>query len=182
MCKVISCASQKGGVTKTTTVLNLATALALMGKKVLCIDIDPQGSLTICAGVQNPDNLTHSTYTLLNAVMNEDELPEPSAYIVPCEKIDVIPCNTTLTAFELNRGHEIGSEQALQTVIEPLRELYDMIILDCGPSLGILTVNAITASDSVLITVTPQLLSAIGLKLLIKNIQRIQKYVNPAVA
>ena len=78
MCKVISCASQKGGVTKTTTVLNLATALALKGKKVLAVDTDPQGSLTICAGVKNPDNLTHSTYTLMNAVLNEDKLSDPT--------------------------------------------------------------------------------------------------------
>jgi chromosome partitioning protein len=182
MCKVISCASQKGGVTKTTTVLNLATALALTGKKVLAVDTDPQGSLTICAGVSNPDNLAHSTYTLLSAVMDEEELPEPGEYIVPCEKIDVIPCNITLSAFEQNRGHEIGAERALQTVIEPLKELYDVILLDCGPSLGILTVNAITASDGVLITVTPQLLSAIGLKLLIKTIKKVQKHINPTVA
>jgi len=181
MCKVYAVASQKGGVTKTTTVLNLATALALMGKKVLAVDTDPQGSLTICAGVDNPDKLTHTTYTLLNAALNEDELPEPSEYIVPCEKIDVIPCNITLSAFELNRGHEIGAERALQTVIEPLRKLYDVILFDCGPSLGILTVNAITASDSVLITVTPQLLSAIGLKLLIKTINKVQKHINPDV-
>jgi chromosome partitioning protein len=171
----------KGGVTKTTTVLNLATAFGLMGKKVLAVDLDPQGSLTICAGVPNPDNLAHTTNTLLNAVLNEDKLPEPNKYIIPCQKIDVIPCNITLSAFELNRGHEIGVERALQTVIEPLRELYDIIIIDTPPSLGILTANAITASNSILIPVTPQLLSAVGLKMLIKTIQKIQKHINPAV-
>jgi chromosome partitioning protein len=181
MCKVYAVASQKGGVTKTTTVLNLATALALTGKKVLCVDLDPQGSLTVCAGVPNPDNLPHSTYSLLNAAMDEADPAEPGEYIVPCEEIDVIPCNITLSAFELNRGHEIGAERALQTAIEPLRELYDVILLDTGPSLGILTVGAITASDGVLITVTPQLLSAIGLKLLIKTIQKVRKHINPAV-
>lgn len=182
MCKVYAVASQKGGVTKTTTVLNLATALALTGKKVLCADLDPQGSLTICAGVQNPDKLTNTVYSLLNAAMNEDEMAEPGEYIISCEEIDIIPCNITLSAFELNRGHEIGAERALQTVLEPLKELYDVIILDTGPSLGILTVNAITASDGVLITVTPQLLSAIGLKLLVKTIQKVQKHINPSVA
>ena len=181
MCKVYSIASMKGGVTKTTTSLNLATALALMGKKVLAVDLDPQGSLTICAGVHNPDNLPHNTNTLLNAALNEDALPEPSEYIVPCEKIDVIPCNIKLSAFELNRGHEIGAERALQTVIEPLREVYDIIILDTPPALGILTANAVTASDGVIIPVTPQLLSAVGMKMLIKTIQKIQKHVNPAV-
>ena len=181
MCKILAVASQKGGVTKTTTVLNLATALALTGKRVLAVDLDPQGSLTICAGVPNPDKLTHTTYSLLNAALSEEDMPDPSEYIVPCEKIDVIPCNITLSAFEINRGHEIGSEKALQTVIEPLRELYDVILFDTAPSLGILTVNAIAASGSVLITVTPQLLSAVGLKLLIKTIQKVQKHINPAV-
>jgi len=171
----------KGGVTKTTTSLNLATALALMGKKVLAVDLDPQGSLTICAGVQNPDSLLHNTNTLLNAALNEDELPEPGEYIIPCEKIDVIPCNIKLSAFELNRGHEIGAERALQTVIAPLRDVYDIIILDTPPSLGILTANALTASDGVIIPVTPQLLSAVGMKMLIKTIQKIQKHVNSAV-
>lgn len=181
MCKVYSVASQKGGVAKSSTVLNLATALGLMGKKVLAADLDPQGSLSICAGVQNPDNLANTTYSLLTAVLNEDELPEPGEYVIPCEKFDIIPCNISLSAFELNRGHEIGAERALRTVLEPLKELYDTIILDTGPSLGILTVNAFAASDGVIIPVTPQLLSAVGLRLLIRTIQRVQKYVNPAV-
>jgi chromosome partitioning protein len=181
MCKVIAIASMKGGVTKTTVSLNLATALALMGKKVLVCDLDPQGSLTICSGVKNPDKLTHTTYSLLDTALSEEELPEPREYIIPCEKIDVIPCNITLSAFELNRGHEIGVEKALQTVIEPLREVYEIIIIDTPPSLGILTANAITASDGVLIPVTPQLLSAVGLKMLIKTIQKVQKHINPAV-
>jgi len=182
MCKVYAIASQKGGVTKTTTVLNLATALGMMGKKVLCIDLDPQGSLTICAGVQNHDNLAYTTYSLLVAALNEDEMPKPDEYIVHCNKIDVIPCNIKLSAYELNNGYEIGADRALQTVIEPLKEMYDIILLDTGPSLGVLTVNAITASDGVVITVTPQLLSAIGLKLLIKTINKVQKHINPSVA
>jgi chromosome partitioning protein len=182
MCKVISCASQKGGVTKTTTVLNLATALALEGKKVLTVDMDPQGSLSICAGVDEPETLTQTTYSLLNAVMDDEQLPEPSEYIIPCGKIDIIPCNISLSAYELNRGHEIGTTGALQAVLEPLKQLYDIILIDCGPSLGVLTVNAIAASDSVLITVTPQLLSAVGLKLLINTIQKVQRHINPTVA
>lgn len=181
MCKIIAVASQKGGVAKTTTVLNLATALALQGRKVLCVDVDPQGSLTICAGVQNPDNLVHTTYSLLNAVLDEAELPPYSEYIITCGKIDVIPCNINLSAFEINRGHEIGAERALQALVEPLKEMYNFILFDTGLSLGVLTVNAIVASHSVLITVTPQLLSAIGLKLLIRTIQKVQKHLNPAV-
>ncbi|MCL2189047.1 MAG: ParA family protein [Defluviitaleaceae bacterium] len=182
MCKVYSVASMKGGVTKTTTTLNLATALALMGKKVLAIDLDPQGSLSICAGVPNPDKLTHTTYTLLDIALDEDESLNPHDYIISCGKVDVIPCNIKLSAFELNRGHEIGAERALQTAIEPLREKYDIIIIDTPPSLGILTANALTASNGVIIPVTPQLLSAVGMKMLIKTIQKIQKHINPNVA
>ena len=181
MKKVYSIASMKGGVTKTTVSLNLATAFGLMGKKVLAVDLDPQGSLTICAGVKAPEKLNYTTSTLLNAVLNEDELPEANEYIIPCEKIDIIPCNVKLFSFELNRGHEIGAERALQTAIEPLREIYEIIIIDTPPSLGILTANAITASDSIIIPVTPQLLSAVGMKMLINTIQKIQKHVNPAV-
>jgi chromosome partitioning protein len=113
--------------------------------------------------------------------LDEDDLPEPVEYIVPCEKIGVIPCNIKLSAFELNRGHEIGAERALQMAIEPLRELYEIIIIDTPPALGILTANAITASDGVIIPVTPHLLSAVGMKMLVKTIQKIQKHVNNAV-
>ena len=183
MCKIITIASQKGGVSKTTTVLNLATALSMMGKKVLAVDIDPQGSLSICAGVDNPDKLTHTTYSLLSAALNEDKLPEPNEYIISCGKIiDVIPCNITLSGYEINQRHEIGAEKALQTVLEPLREMYDLILLDTGPSLGILTINAFAASNSVIIPVTPQLLSAVGLRLLIRTIERVQKHINPAIS
>jgi chromosome partitioning protein len=91
MCKVYAVASQKGGVAKSSTVLNLATALGMMGKKALAVDLDPQGSLSICAGMQNLDNLAHTTYSLLTAALNEEELPEPGEYVVPCEKMDVTP-------------------------------------------------------------------------------------------
>jgi chromosome partitioning protein len=119
---------------------------------------------------------------LLDAALNEDELPDHGDYIISCKKVDIIPCNIKLSAFELNRGHEIGAERALQTVIEPLKEIYDVIIIDTPPSLGILTANALTASNGVIIPVTPQLLSAVGMKMLIKTIQKIQKHVNPDVA
>jgi chromosome partitioning protein len=171
----------KGGVTKTTTTLNLATALALLGKKVLVVDLDPQGSLSICAGVPNPDKLTHTTYTLLDSALDEENKTDARNYIISCEMIDVIPCNIQLSAFEFNRGHEIGAERALQTAIEPLKEKYDVIIIDTPPSLGILTANALTASNGIIIPVTPQLLSAIGMKMLIKTIQKIQRHVNPGV-
>ena len=182
MNKVYAIASQKGGVAKSSTVLNLGTALGLMGKKVLCIDLDPQGSLTICAGVKTPDKLTHTTYTLLNAVMEKEPLPEPGKYIIPCAHIDVIPCNIRLAAFETSWGHQMGVQKTLQKAINPLQEQYEIILIDTGPSLGVLTANAITASDGIIIPVTPQLLSAVGLKLLINTIETVKEYFNPNVA
>jgi chromosome partitioning protein len=113
--------------------------------------------------------------------MDEEELPEPNEYIIPCGIIDVVPCNISLSAFELNRGHELCAETALQTAIEPIKRISDIILCDTVPSLGILTINAIAASNGVLIPVTPQLLSAVGLRLLIKTIQKVQKHINPAV-
>ena len=101
MCKIYSVASMKGGVTKTTTSLNLATAFGLMGKKVLAVDMDPQGSLSICAGVENPDKVKQTIASLLEAVLNEEELPEAREYIIGCEKMDIIPCNIKLSGFEL---------------------------------------------------------------------------------
>lgn len=181
MCTVMTVANQKGGVGKTTTVLNLATALAFLGKKVLVIDADPQGNLTICAGVNNPDHLKNTTYSLLSSILDEEDLPDPAEFILSCEYFDIIPSNISLSAIELNRGHEIGCERALKSLLDPLNDQYDYMLIDTSPSLGILTVNAITASDFVLITVTPQLLSAIGLKLLIKTIDKVKKHINPTV-
>lgn len=181
MCIIMTVANQKGGVGKTTTVLNLATALAGFGKKVLVVDADPQGNLTICAGVSQPDHLHHTTYSLLNTILDEEDLPDPAEFILTYQQFDLIPSNISLSAIELNRGHEIGCERALKSLLDPLKSYYDYIVIDTSPSLGILTVNAITASDFVLITVTPQLLSAIGLKLLIRTIEKVKKHVNPAV-
>ena len=181
MCKVISLCSHKGGVSKTTSSLNLATALGMMGKRVLVVDMDSQSNLTICAGVTTPDQLSHTTYTLLALALDEGELPPTSEYIIPRNYFDLIPCNINLSAFEVNRGHEIGAERALQTILEPLKASYDFALIDTAPSLGMLTINAITASDSVLVPTTPQLLSAVGVKLLVTTIAKIQKHINPNV-
>ena len=179
MCKIYSIASMKGGVTKTTVSLNLATALSLMGKKVLVIDLDPQGNTTLFASTV-PSKIANTVYPMLCAALNE-ETANPSDYIMPCGSIDIIPSNNKLTAFERNQGHEIGAECALQTAIEPLKELYEIIIIDTPPSLGVLTANAIIASDGIIIPVTPELFSAVGLMMLTKTIQKVQKHFNPEV-
>ncbi|MDR0219901.1 MAG: ParA family protein [Lachnospiraceae bacterium] len=184
---IYSVASMKGGVAKTTTTLNLAYAFAQMGKKVLAVDLDPQGNLTICAGVADYDNLEHTAYTLLLEALedNEDEEPKkPSAEkaIVSCGIFDLIPCNNNLAAFETNKGHVIGVESSLKVVVEPLRGIYDVIIIDTQPSFGILPLNAIVASESVIIPITPQLLSAVGARDLFRMIKRIKKHYNPNIA
>jgi chromosome partitioning protein len=181
MCKIYTVANQKGGVGKSTTVLNLGHALAEAGKRVLLIDLDPQGSLTVCFGVDNHEKLTTTMYHLMQNVIEGEPLPPKDEYLVRKNNIDLIPCNISLGAIENKLIGEIGSEKTVSYIINALKDDYDYILLDTSPSLGILTVNAITASGGVLITVTPQLLSAVGLKLLIKTIQKIQKHINPTV-
>jgi chromosome partitioning protein len=181
MCKIFTVANQKGGVGKSTTVLNLGYALAEAGKRVLLIDLDPQGSLTVCFGVDNYEKLTTTMYNLMLNVIEGDPLPPKDEYLMKKDNIDLIPCNISLCAIENKLIGEIGSEKTVSYIISELKNDYDYVILDTSPSLGILTVNAITASSGVIITVTPQLLSAVGLKLLIKTIQKVQNHINPAV-
>ena len=113
--------------------------------------------------------------------MDEAEPPPPDEYIISGEYFDTIPCNLNLSGFELGRGHEIGVERALQAVLKPLKTSYDIILIDTEPSLGVLTINALTASDGILITVTPQLISAVGMKLLLETVHKIKKHINPNV-
>jgi chromosome partitioning protein len=183
MRKVFAVASQKGGVAKTTTTFNLAVALTKLGKKVLVIDLDPQGSLTICVGVENPDSLEHSASTLLEAALDMDEEGslESSRYVTQCAEVDIIPSNIELAAFEAYGANVMGGDKALRTAIAPLLQSYDIILIDCAPSLGKLTINALAASDGVIIPVTPHLLSVVGLKQLVATIRKVKTHVNPTV-
>ena len=178
MCKVIAVTNQKGGVGKTTTTVNLGIGLAKLGKKVLLIDSDPQGSLTISLGYREPDELDITLADLVTEVVEEKEISFSEAILHHTEGIDFIPANIELSALEVNLVNVISREYMLKCLIDKVRDNYDVIIIDCMPSLGMLTINALVAADSVLIPVQAGFLSVKGLEQLIKTIGRIQKRIN----
>ena len=153
---VLAVVNQKGGTGKTTTCENLGIGLAQEGKKVLLIDVDPQGSLTISLGYPRPDDLDNTLSELMAKVIQEIP-PSPSEGILHHEEgVDLIPANISLSGMEVSLVNAMSRETILKQLIEPLKRQYDFILLDCMPSLGMLTVNALAAADNVLIPVQAQ--------------------------
>lgn len=179
--KVIAIVNQKGGVGKTTTTLNLGYSLANRGHKVLLIDLDPQGSLTVSLGINNNDDLQNTIAKLMAMEIMDEQLPRREEFILPIGKLDLIPCNIELAGIEVSLVNAISRETILKHVIEEFRNEYEYIIIDCSPSLGMLTINALAASNSVIIPVTPEYLSAKGLEMLLMNIGRTKKKINPDI-
>lgn len=177
MGKAIAIFNQKGGVGKTTTNINLAACLAQMGKKVLVIDIDPQGNTTSGLGISKKD-LKHSTYELLTA---ENIETRETIMHTGVENMDIIPANAQLAGAEIELVQIVGREKILKKAIENIREDYDYIFIDCPPSLGLLTINSLTAVDAVLVPIQCEFYALEGVSQLMSTIEIVKKNLNPGL-
>lgn len=181
MGKIIEIGSAKGGVAKSTTTYNLAYVLAKLGKRVLAVDLDPQANLTTCFGVEDTLAIPVTIGHLMMAMIDDEELADPEEYIMSRSGVDFIPASRMLSAVEARLRMEMGSEKMLLGILEPLKDRYDVILIDTAPALGSLTINAISAADEVLITVNPQLLAMMGLQDYLKTVAKIKNRINPNV-
>ena len=180
-CKVIAITNQKGGVGKTTTTVNLGVGLSLYhNKKVLLIDADPQSSLTasLLKG-QNPDQLEMTLTTVMDATIEDRPIDEFSGILHHDEGVDLLPSNIELSGMETGLFNIMSREYVLRNYIDSVRKNYDYILIDCMPSLGMMTINALVAADSVIIPSQPSFLSTKGLNLLLHSINKIKRSINP---
>ncbi len=178
MSKVICVCNQKGGTGKTTTVANLGIGLARAGKRVLLIDGDSQGSLTASLGYRDPDSLDITLATIMEKMINEEEMDPEEGILHHTEGIDLMPANIELAALEVSMVNIIGRERILKNYIQLVQNSYDYIITDCNPSLGMITINALACANSTLIPVQSSFLPVKGLQQLIKTIGIVKRQLN----
>lgn len=176
---IMAVVNQKGGTGKTTTCENLGFGLAMEGKRVLLVDTDPQGSLTIALGHPRPDGIPVTLTDLMAKVIPDQPIGPREGILTHEEGIDLIPANITLSGMEVSLVNAMSRETVLRQLLEPLKNQYDYILLDCMPSLGMLTVNALAASDQVLIPVQANYLSAKGLEQLLQTVSKVKRQINP---
>lgn len=178
MCKVIAIANQKGGVAKTTTAGNLGTGLARQGKRVLLIDADAQGSLTASLGYTEPDRMEVTLATIMSHIVNEDTFDAGMGILKHVEGVCLLPANIELSGVEVSLVNIMGRENILREYVSLVADRYDYILVDCSPSLGMVTINALVCADSVLIPVQAAYLPVKGLEQLIKTIGKVKRQLN----
>ena len=179
MSKTIAVCNQKGGVGKTTTTMNLGVGLAMKGKRVLLVDCDPQGDLTTCLGWQRADEIPVTLATKMYDVIRDNNTSADSGILRHNEGVDLIPSNTDLEGLEMYLVTAMSRENILKSYLNKVKSNYDYILLDCRPSLGMLTLNALTASDSVVIPVQAQYLPARAMTQLLQTISKVKAHTNP---
>ena len=179
-CKVIAITNQKGGVGKTTT-FNLGVALAKQGKRVLVVDVDPQSNLTTYAGWYDENELKYTLTDLMEQSMNDEEIKTKESILHHSENVDLIPSNLSLSALENSLTYAMSREYTLRNCLSSIKDDYDYILLDCQPSLGMLTINALASANSVIIPVQSEYFALRGMTDLFKIINKVRRQINPTL-